>query len=193
MCGEGNENIEHLISGCKTMAPKEYTTRHNNVAKIIHDEVCYKLQLSEAKTPYYKYTPDTIKENDEYKVYWDREIQTDRQVQHNRPDILINNKKTNEILLVDIAVPAPLNMQKKNKEKAEKYLPLAEDMKQTWNATSVRVVPIIVGATGEIPKNLKKQLEIINLPANTYLNLQKSVILSTCNIMRKILNQKSTP
>jgi hypothetical protein len=35
-CGEKWETIEHVISGCRTMANEEYIKRHNNIAKIIH-------------------------------------------------------------------------------------------------------------------------------------------------------------
>ena len=92
-------------------------------------------------------------ENEKHLVYWDREIQTDRPIQHNRPDIIVYNKEQKEITL--IAVPAPANIQKKEKEKIEKYLPLSEDMKETWQAKIVKTIPIVVGATGEVPKDLK--------------------------------------
>ncbi|XP_060525288.1 uncharacterized protein LOC132701424 [Cylas formicarius] len=53
ICGEGHENVEHLISGCRILAPKEYTTRHDNVAKIVHQEIAFNLKLLKEKCPYY--------------------------------------------------------------------------------------------------------------------------------------------
>ncbi|CAH1100923.1 unnamed protein product, partial [Psylliodes chrysocephalus] len=38
-CGSPNETIEHIICGCETLAPMDYTQRHNNVARIIHQQL----------------------------------------------------------------------------------------------------------------------------------------------------------
>ncbi|CAH1108044.1 unnamed protein product [Psylliodes chrysocephalus] len=189
MCNKGHENVEHLISSCEVLAPREYTNRHNNVAKILHIEICYKLKVIDCKTPYYKYNPKNVAENNNFMVYWDREIQTDREVIHNRPDILIFDKQTKEITIIDISVPAPANIHKKEKEKIDKYLLLSEDMKETWQATCVRVIPIVIGATGEITKNLKRYLQVLDQPFGIHTELQKAAILGTCNVVRKVLNK----
>jgi hypothetical protein len=51
-----------------------------------------KCGLIETNTPYYKYTPLTILENERYKLYWDRTIITDTTVSDNRPDITLIDK-----------------------------------------------------------------------------------------------------
>ena len=43
--GAKPETIYHIISECKTLAQKEYKRRHDNVAKMIHWELCRKYQL----------------------------------------------------------------------------------------------------------------------------------------------------
>lgn len=188
MCGEGNENIEHIISSCTTLASREYTDRHNNVAKIIHTELSLKYKCINERIPYYNYVPMNVLENDACKLYWDREILTDRTVQHNRPDICLLDKLKKEIYLIDIAVPAPTNVNRKHQEKIDKYTLLAQDMKEVWGVDRVSVVPIVIGSTGEIPKQLLHNLKKLELNQNLYIQLQKSVILATCNIMRKVLN-----
>ena len=40
MCGERDESITHLIAQCKKLAQKEYKQRHDNIARIVHVEVC---------------------------------------------------------------------------------------------------------------------------------------------------------
>ena len=32
--------MQHLVSGCKRLAQKEYKRRHNNVAKKVHWDLC---------------------------------------------------------------------------------------------------------------------------------------------------------
>jgi hypothetical protein len=51
-------------------------------------------ELTEEKVPYYKYTPANVPENDNFKLYWNRSILTDKTIHFNRPDITFINKKT---------------------------------------------------------------------------------------------------
>jgi len=43
---------------------------------------------------------------------------------------------------------------------------------------------------GVIPKSLSQSLTTLNLHPNTYIQLQKSVILGTCSNVRNFLNYK---
>lgn len=94
--------------------------------------------------------------------------------------------------MVDIAVPLPENVEKKRKEKLNKYLPLANEVREIWNMEKVVIIPVIIGATGEVPKTLHPSLEELSMPPNTYLTMQKSVLLDTCSIVRKFLSTNST-
>ena len=58
-----------------------------------------------------------------------------------------------------------------------------------WNMDSVIIAPIVVGSTGEIPKTIKKSLDILGLSWEIYLPLQKSVLLDTCSIVRRVLGE----
>ncbi|KAK9680406.1 hypothetical protein QE152_g39115 [Popillia japonica] len=79
----------------------------------------------------------------------------------------------------------------KYNEKIQKYLPLSQDIRDTWQQEVVSVIPVIVGATGEIPKSLHEALKQLGLPQQLYKQLQKTVtvILEACHIMRKTLNE----
>jgi hypothetical protein len=44
-CGEEAETIQHIISCYKIMAKEEYLLRHNDVAKVIHQELAHRTQL----------------------------------------------------------------------------------------------------------------------------------------------------
>lgn len=188
MCKTKSENIEHLISSCPILASREYTERHNAVAKILHCWLAWKIGYLKERTPYYKYNPERVSETPDYKLYWDRTILTDHTIPNNRPDIVLWNKDKRECLLIDIAIPAPNNIEQKYQEKITKYLPLAAEIRQVWNASGVRVLPIILGATGEIPKSLLDNLKALDVPTNMYIEMQKAVVLSACNMVRKTLN-----
>jgi len=75
-------------------------------------------ELIDDKSPYYKYTPANILENENIKLYWNRSILTDKTIPFNRPDITVMNKKTKKTFLVDIAVPNTRNIAKTITDKA---------------------------------------------------------------------------
>lgn len=188
MCKLKPETIEHIISSCQILAAREYMDRHNAVAKIIHCWLAWKIGYLSKRTPYYKYDPERVCETAEHKLYWDRTIITDHTIPNNRPDLLLWNKITKECWIIDITNPAPANIKQKHNEKISKYLPLSAELKQVWGATNVRIVPIVIGAMGEIPNTLHDGLKELDLPAKLYIEMQKAVILGTCNMVRKTLN-----
>jgi hypothetical protein len=67
----------HITAACEQLAPTEYVNRYDGVAKVIHQELVEAAELTASKSPYYKYTPANLLENDNFKVYWNRSIITD--------------------------------------------------------------------------------------------------------------------
>lgn len=69
--------------------------------------------------PYYKYKPNTILNNDTVKLYWDRDIITDKTTPNNRPDITLTLKNQRITHLIDTSIPNTdnigRNIQKKYK------------------------------------------------------------------------------
>ena len=94
------------------------------------------------------------------------------------------NKKTKNTLLIDIAIPSTHNLSKTITDKQNKYQELANEICAMWKQKAVHVVPIVISSTGVIPKSLSQSLTRLNLHPNTYKQLQKSVILGTCSIVR---------
>jgi len=81
--------------------------------------------LIDDKSPYYKYTPVNVLENENFKLYWNRSILTDKTVPFNRPDITFMNKKIKKTFLTDIAVPNTHNLATTITDKQNKYQLLA--------------------------------------------------------------------
>ena len=52
-------------------------------------------------------------ENDVVKILWDYNIQTDRIIEHRRPDITVVDKVRRKCLIVDVAIPGDQNITKK--------------------------------------------------------------------------------
>jgi hypothetical protein len=100
------------------------------------------------------------------------------------------NKKTKNAFLIDIAVPNTHNLAKPITDKLNKYQELANEICAMWKQKAAQVIPIVISSTGVIPKSLSQNLTRLNLHPNAYIQLQKSVILGTCLIVRNFLNYK---
>jgi len=82
------------------------------------------------------------------------------------------------------------NLAKTITDKQKKYQELANEICAMWKQKAAQVIPIVISSTGEIPESLSHSLTRLNLHPNTYIQLQKSVILGTCSIVRNFLNYK---
>jgi hypothetical protein len=100
------------------------------------------------------------------------------------------NKTAKNTFLIDIAVPNTHNLAKIITEKHEKYRELANEISAMWKQNTIKVIPIVISSKGVIPKSLSQSLKRLNLHPNTYIQMQKSVILGTCSIVRNFLNYK---
>ena len=127
-------------------------------------------------------------ENEKATILWDSQIITDRHVPCNKPDIVIQEKKSDRSQIIDVAIPSDYNVQKKATDKMSKYVDLQTEWQRLWNK-KVEVIPVIIGATGIVDKNIKKYVGRIPGCHNIY-SLQRLAILGTAHILRKVLSIK---
>jgi hypothetical protein len=91
-------------------------------------------------------------------------------------------------MLLDVAIPGDRIVIQKEAEKILKYKDLTIEIQCMWNVKT-RVIPVIIGATGTISKSFRKYLSTI--PGNHDIReLQKTAILGTAHILRKLLSQR---
>ena len=65
-CGKESETIQHITAAWEQLAATECVKRHDGLAKIIHQKLAEAAELIEDKSPYYKYTPTNVLENENY-------------------------------------------------------------------------------------------------------------------------------
>jgi len=172
-CGKELETIQHITAACEQLAPTEYVKRHDGLAKIIHQKLAEAARMIDNKSPYYKYTPANVLENENFKLYWNRSILTDKTIPFNRPDITFMNKKTKNTFFIDIAVPNTHNLAKTITGKQNKYQELANEICAMWKQKTAQMTPIVISSTGVIPKSLSQSLTRLNLHPNTYIQIKK--------------------
>jgi len=89
------------------------------------------------------------------------------------------------VYVIDVAISGDRNMIKKEAGKILKYKDLTIEMQRMCNVRT-KVVPVILGATGTISKSFRKYVS--NIPGeNEVKELQKTAILGTARILRKVL------
>jgi len=107
---------------------------------------------------------------------------TGRTIPNNKPDIIIRDNKKGTCMLIDVAISGDTNVTKKT---ILKYKYLTIEIQHMWNVKT-KVIPVMIGATGAISKSFRKYVS--DMPGNHEIKeLQKTAILGTAHILRKIL------
>jgi hypothetical protein len=118
-------------------------------------------------------------------ILWNQQVQTDRTIPNNKPDIIIRDNEKRTRILIDAVISGDRNVIKKEAEKILKYKNLTTEIQRMWNVKT-KVIPVIIGATGTILKSFRKYVS--NIPGNHEVKeLQKTAILGTAHILRKVL------
>ena len=118
-------------------------------------------------------------------ILWNQQVQTERTLHNNKPDIIIRDNEKGTCVLIDVAISGDRNLIKKEADMILKYKDLKIEMQRLWNVKT-KVIPVIIGATGTTSKSFRKYAS--NLPGKHEVKeLQKTAILGTAHILRKVL------
>ena len=128
MCRKVDESIDHVVSGCSKLVQKEYKRRHDSLGKI-HWKLARKCNF-EAGDKWYKHEPESVLENEDYKILWDFSIQTDHVIEAQRPDLVVVDKKERICKIIHFAVPGDSRIEEKKKDKIEKYQDLGRELQK---------------------------------------------------------------
>ena len=179
-----NETVSHIVSGCSKLALKEYKKRHDNVARAIHWDLSGKCGFHQNEK-WYNHVPESVQENENYKLLWDFSIRTDHNIKGWSPDLVLVDKSKKSCHIIDVAIPEDSVAKEKEAEKVEKYQNLARELRSMWEVKT-KVVPIVLRALGTVPLRLKGNLKGIGVDTSITL-IQKSALLGSARILRKVL------
>ena len=174
------------MSCCPKLSQSEYKRRHDNVAAAVHWCMCRKY-LIPCEDRWYQHRADKVAENEDVKLLWDFQVQTDHVIPARRPDILILKKKESTAIIIDISVPGDTRIKDTEEAKILKYQDLRREIKKLWNLKSVKVVPIIVGTLRAVTPNLRKYLDEVDCNLSIS-NIQRTALLGTARILRMVLD-----
>ena len=148
LCKKADESIDHVASGCSKLAKKEYKRRHDNLGKIVHWKLARKCNF-EAGDKWYESEPESVLENEDYKILWDFSIQMDHVTQARRPDLVLVNKKGGTCKIIDFGLSGDSRIEEMEKEKMKKYQDLTRELQKIWNVR-VKIIPLVLGSLGAI-------------------------------------------
>ena len=97
---------------------------------------------------------------------WDFSIQINHVIEAQRPDLIVVDKKERSCKIIDFAVPEDSRTEEKEKDKIEKYQGLQRELQKIWNV-KVKIIPLVVGSLGAIPKQFCNRLKQIGITAGT--------------------------
>ena len=118
-------------------------------------------------------------------ILWNQQVQTDRTVTNNKPDIIIRDNKQGTCMLIDVAIPADRNVIKTEAEKILKYKDLRTEIQRMRNVKT-KVIAVIIGATGTISESLA--LYLSDGPGKHEIKgLQTTAISGAAHKLREVL------
>ena len=70
----------------------------------------------------YEHEPESVLENEDYKILWDFSIQTDHVIEARRQDLVVIHRKERSCKIIDFAVPGDSTIEEKEKDKEKKNI-----------------------------------------------------------------------
>jgi hypothetical protein len=111
-------------------------------------------------------------------------VRTDKTILNNKPDIIFRDNEKGTCVLIDVILGDRIVI-KGEAEKILKYKDLIIEIQPIWNVKT-KVIPVIIGTTGTISLSLRQYPS--NIPGKHEVKeLQKTAILGTAHILRKVL------
>ena len=101
-------------------------------------------------------------------------------------NIFLIDKKEQKGIVIDIAVPADVRVEEKEKEKVEKYQDLKRGIRRLWKLRNVEIVPVVIGALGSVSTEFDRWMGKLGITFNVGV-MQKTALLGTARILRKVL------
>ncbi len=161
-CRGGEESIGHILAKCPIYQWTLFKERHDKIVYLIARNIC---SFAKAELPpslqwgKAEYTGNGSF-GDRQNVYVEVDMLqlTIDPIKHRRPDIVVHNRSTNTVTIMDVAVAWEPLLLERETEKRGKYEPLARDMgRRKRKSEQVLVRPLVVGDLGTVAR-LKQEL-----------------------------------
>ena len=106
LCQQLDKTIDHIISACQIMAKEQYIKRHDRVSAQLHFNICKETGVQLDKKQWNEHLPKSVEtgQGGKLTILWNQQVQTDRTIPNNKPDIIIRDKEKRTCMLKDAAI-----------------------------------------------------------------------------------------
>ena len=127
--------MDHIISACPILAKEQYIKRNDRVCAQLHFNICKETGVQLDKKHWYEHVPKSVERGQGGKVtiLWNQQVQTDRTIPKNKPDVIIRDNEKKTCMLIDYEISGDINVIKKEAEKILKYKDLTIEIQRMWN------------------------------------------------------------
>lgn len=188
-CRSQPETLMHLLSACSYYASCAYIHRHNAALRVLYYHLRHHYGID--KTPVLPYAPGEIEsviENETCKIFWNFSFSTTRQLTATKPDIVLLDKTTRSMYVIEFSAPAETNVVAKETEKRTKYQDLLFELRKQYPEYSVKLIVLIIGVLGGAKPSLLASIKAI--PAcqrnaeSLACRMQKAVLIGSLRVLR---------
>ena len=164
----------------------KYKRRNDSVGRYVHWQFCGKLGFNRAKL-WYEHEPESVIENENFKILWDFTIQCDNLIETRGADCAVVDKVRKETSIIDMTIPGDARVRNKEQEKIKKYSLLKDKIARSWQMEKVVVVSIVAGALGAIKTKPERYIESLGIDIRIG-HVQKLAFFGTVRIIGKVLS-----
>ena len=174
------ETAEHIVSSCSHWRTNIMVERHDDVARVLYCSIRRKYRITREVNTHEPHVLDMR----HVVIYWNSNVWTSESLAHNRPDILVWDKVAKRIWIIEVSVSWYTRVHQQELRKLSKYgvnSTLPEDTGvsgfypgpnlkaalQRDRQSRVDVVPVVIGACGEVTPNLRRYVRMLQLPEKT--------------------------
>ena len=114
-CQQFDETVDHIMSACPILAKEQYIKRHDRVCAQLHFNICKETGVQLDKKHWYEHVSESVETSKGGKVtiLWNQQVQTDRTIPSNKPDIITRVNEKGTYMLIDVAISGERNVIKK--------------------------------------------------------------------------------
>lgn len=186
-CGGHPETLMHLLAACPSYAPNLYLRRHDAALRTLYNFLLTSYKLQQRPIAYNETAP-TIASGPDCKIFWNYPFSTLTHIPANKPDLAVLDRDTKKFYIIEFSSPAENNIIRKSQEKKTKYRDLMSSLRVTYPEYKIIFIPLIIGVLGGIHQdfleNLKKVRTCGRSASSLAMQMQKSVVLGSLNILR---------
>ncbi|XP_040078325.1 uncharacterized protein LOC120850049 [Ixodes scapularis] len=176
---KGSRSVKHLATQCGGMLDLYYKKRHDEVVRCLHFLYTKKYGLNRS-SKLKNYKVEKVISNDRIKIKSDIKMETALSLEYNKPDLMIHDRRTKEIPLVEVRITNKIILAKTELRKSRRYDVLKNELRVMYPGCKVITVPVVMIWDGLVTRNFKGYMKQLEVTDRLLAYMQSVVLKRTC-------------